>query len=347
MLSPRKRKDSVFVVEWASGGGAWIDGGDWSDADLYLRQGSAMAQAFVEDLVAAGFEVTLLIDARNRYSAFSCQARQRSIASAAEFWRALREEAERADWYLVIAPECGDRLLQCHASLSGLAVKSLSPVGEFLKTASSKHATCDRLLRAGVQRLQGMIFDAGVDPWPPRLKPPVIIKPDDGAGGERLLVATWDDLVRPGAGQWRIEPWIPGVAVSIVAWCGPRGICWTVPMKQRFDPATGEYVGGAFPLPEELALRAERLAATVLDALGPTQGYVGLDLVLADDSADDAVVDVNPRLTCSYVGLRQIYASNLAASLVRIRRGQVVELERRQAALEFFVLGPMEKSKSS
>lgn len=346
MPSPRTRNESVFVVEWASGGGAWVDGGDWSDDDVYLRQGSAMAQAFVEDLVSAGFAVTLLVDARNRYSAFSRQARQRSIASVAEFWQALREEAERADWYLVIAPECGDRLLQCHASLAGLAMKSLSPVGEFLETASSKHATCGRLLRAGVQRLEGLLFESGLDPWPPRMKPPVIIKPDDGAGGERLLVAKWEEIERPGAGRWRIEPWIPGVAVSIAAWCGPRGINWTVPMMQRFEQGTGEYVGGAFPLPADLALRAERLAAAALDALGPTQGYVGLDLVLADDPADDAVVDVNPRLTCSYVGLRQIYATNLAASLVQIRRGQVVELQREHAALEFSVLGPMEKSKS-
>jgi predicted ATP-grasp superfamily ATP-dependent carboligase len=62
--------------------------------------------------------------------------------------------------------------------------------------------------------------------------------------------------------------------------------------------------------------------------LAPTVGYVGVDLVLgeADDGKDDVVIEVNPRLTTSYVGLRRLVCGNLAAAMLAAARGQPVAL---------------------
>ena len=65
-----------------------------------------------------------------------------------------------------------------------------------------------------------------------------------------------------------------------------------------------------------------------------TQGYVGIDLVLgsAEDGSADVVVEINPRLTTSYVGLRQLLKTNLAAAMIEAAAGRPVELVPRSAA---------------
>lgn len=325
--------ETVFVVEWASGGGFWVDGSAYSADNVYLRQGSAMAEAFVADLHRAGFQVRLLQDSRANATPIPNQIETISISSADMFWKELRDGAEAADWFLVIAPECAGWLQRCHVELLGLERKSLSPTGNFLNIAASKHATSERLRVAGVQRLVGEMLEPGCESNRETCKEkvglPAILKPDDGAGGERLAIRDWSEVPDFLAGRWRIESLIDGVSVSIAAWVGPAVVFWTEPVSQRFsERGAGEYLGGEFPLDPELAARTKRLAKAGMAALGPTQGYVGLDIVLADDPFFDAIVDVNPRLTCSYIGLRQIYATNLAAAIVQICRGEKEEFVR-------------------
>jgi len=64
--------------------------------------------------------------------------------------------------------------------------------------------------------------------------------------------------------------------------------------------------------------RAWRLAERVVASLPETQGYIGMDLVLAADpgGSEDALIEVNPRLTTSYVGLRRAVGCNLAAAML-------------------------------
>jgi predicted ATP-grasp superfamily ATP-dependent carboligase len=76
-----------------------------------------------------------------------------------------------------------------------------------------------------------------------------------------------------------------------------------------------------------LAERAMRLGQRTVAALTGLRGYVGVDLVLGDaaDGSRDWVIEVNPRLTTSYVGLRALARTNLADALLRVATGQEVE----------------------
>ena len=50
-------------------------------------------------------------------------------------------------------------------------------------------------------------------------------------------------------------------------------------------------------------------------------GSVGVDLILGADR--DVAVEINPRLTTSYVGLRVLAAENLAGEMIHIAAGGV------------------------
>ena len=88
----------------------------------------------------------------------------------------------------------------------------------------------------------------------------------------------------------------------------------------------------------ELARRATELGERALDALPDATGYVGVDLVLgnAPDGSEDVVIEVNPRLTTSYVGLRAMTSSNLAAAILHLANGTSLDLEFNDHPIEFF-----------
>jgi hypothetical protein len=90
-----------------------------------------------------------------------------------------------------------------------------------------------------------------------------------------------------------------------------------------------------------LATRATSLAADSLVALPPTNGFVGIDLVLGcePDGSADYVIEVNPRLTTSYVGLRAVAKTNLAAGMLRVAEGDASPVEFTDRRLEFDVDG--------
>jgi predicted ATP-grasp superfamily ATP-dependent carboligase len=54
-------------------------------------------------------------------------------------------------------------------------------------------------------------------------------------------------------------------------------------------------------------------------------GYVGVDLVLGDaaDGSQDYAIEINPRLTTSYVGLRQLAEFNLAEAMLVAAAGKL------------------------
>jgi predicted ATP-grasp superfamily ATP-dependent carboligase len=64
---------------------------------------------------------------------------------------------------------------------------------------------------------------------------------------------------------------------------------------------------------------------------------MGIDLVfgLAVDGSEDVVIEVNPRLTTSYLGLRKIANGNLAAAMVRTAKGQAADLSFSSVPVQF------------
>ncbi|MCS7313155.1 MAG: ATP-grasp domain-containing protein, partial [Acidobacteria bacterium] len=73
------------------------------------------------------------------------------------------------------------------------------------------------------------------------------------------------------------------------------------------------YRGGVVPLRHPLTVRAFEVAEAAIRQVPGLRGYVGVDLVLADGEA--WLIEINPRLTTSYIGLRRVIACNLAQAI--------------------------------
>jgi predicted ATP-grasp superfamily ATP-dependent carboligase len=78
--------------------------------------------------------------------------------------------------------------------------------------------------------------------------------------------------------------------------------------------AASSYEGGAVPFDHPLKREAFKMAEKAAGSLAGLRGYVGVDLVLAEGKP--FVVDVNPRLTTSYVGVSRVAGFNVAEAMV-------------------------------
>jgi predicted ATP-grasp superfamily ATP-dependent carboligase len=170
------------------------------------------------------------------------------------------------------------------------------------------------------------LLEAG-EPWPRDFSYPAVWKPLDGAGSQGIVFVPKPDAPRlpPSRQRGRLERFCPGVPASVAFLCGPDGLRLALPAcRQRLsDDGRFRYLGGEVPLPPDLASRAATVAERAVSVLPGALGYLGVDLVLgrAADGADDVVIEINPRLTTSYIGLRAAVAENLAQAMRQAAAG--------------------------
>lgn len=264
---------------------------------------------------------------------------------------AFAELAATSDWTLVIAPEFSHHLLKRCWQVEAIGGRLLGSGPAMVELASDKHRTAEHLAAAGVPVPEGRLVKTG-EPLPADFVYPAVLKPCLGAGsqGVRLVPAPEGSVAvgerrdrAAGAEQSdapvvRLERFCPGQAASVALLCGPAGLFPLVPCTQRLS-ADGifAYQGGALPLPAPLAARAVALGLRAAAALPDPRGYLGVDLVLGPDplGRDDRVIEVNPRLTTSYVGLRVASEANLAAAMLAVCQGRRPELSFRTVRLQF------------
>ncbi len=328
----------IFLYEFVTGGGTFSDRRLSEPRGSLLREGAAMVEALARDLLAMPHvELDLMQDVRLAGLGLpGCHIHP--VRSAADERRALTELAARAEGTILIAPELGGHLLDRCLWVEAAAGRLLSPSPSFVRWASDKNRTADRLQRAGVPVPPAAELRAG-DPLPADFPYPAVCKPPDGAGSTGIrFVPSAAAEPHTVEGAARLEKFCEGLPASAALLCGPEQCIAMPACRQRLsDDGRFRYLGGAVPLEAPLARRAETLALAAVRAMPRTVGYVGVDLILGDapDGRQDVVIEINPRLTTSYVGLRRLARSNLAAAMVAVAQGRPVELSFSDQCVEF------------
>jgi tyramine---L-glutamate ligase len=330
----------IFVYEWATGGGLVEEPGSLP-ASL-AREGAAMIGGFVADLQRIpGCRVVAFRDPRFVQLALgNCEI----VEVLSRF--AHDEEIERlsaeCDATILIAPEFDDILWKLARRVVAAGGNLFSPSPGFIRVAADKQRTCELLQKAGVPVPVGRVLEPD-EPLPADFSYPAVLKPIDGAGSQdTYFVRTPMD--KPPAYAWprRLERFVPGMAASAARLCGPVESISLAPCKQRIsDDGRLRYLGGELPLTAGFAERAQDLASRALAAMPPAIGFVGVDLVLGrePDGSEDFVIEVNPRLTTSYVGLRAAARSNLAEAMLNVATGATASIEFTDRSIEFDTSG--------
>jgi predicted ATP-grasp superfamily ATP-dependent carboligase len=107
-----------------------------------------------------------------------------------------------------------------------------------------------------------------------------------------------------------------------------RQVVLLPPARQQLGGESSfEYQGGELPLPGDLSLRIRRLVEPLVEKLVERpgfRGYCGIDVVLGKraDGGADRIIELNCRLTTSYLGLKALSTGNLAALLLAAAQRQ-------------------------
>jgi predicted ATP-grasp superfamily ATP-dependent carboligase len=299
----------VFVCEYLTATGLGRDPAS-PEHGMYL-EGRAMRDALVEDFArVTGVEALAFPD-----------------EAAPVEWEWFEETCSGAltDWALVIAPET-ERVLAIHA-------RAAADRGRLLGCTPAAIELCsDKLALANHWRANGVLTPATSDRAPTACELfPVVWKPRDGAGStSTFLIRDRFELAAALAARdpdrpMILQEFVPGTAASVAFLCGPRELVPLLPTFQRLgSDGRFKYVGGELPIPPELAERAVRLARAALNGVPGLLGYVGVDLVLGDapDGTRDYAIEINPRLTTSYIGLRALAGFNIAEAMLKVAGGE-------------------------
>jgi hypothetical protein len=111
---------------------------------------------------------------------------------------------------------------------------------------------------------------------------------------------------------------VHGVAVSVSLLATDSDVLPVSLNKQDVSlmppEATSTYNGGQVPFDSRLESEAFAVAEAVVKSFHGLRGYVGVDLVLTEKRP--AVIEINPRLTTSYIGLRKTAGFNPAQAII-------------------------------
>jgi len=329
----------VFLYEWITGGGLVEHPG--ALPETLLCEGTAMLSAVAADLAAIEqCQVTVLRDIRlDKLPLDDRETETIEVHSRSHQQDQLQQQAAQADHTLVIAPEFDGILLDANSRVREAGGQLLAADSTFVELAGDKHRTAERLAAAGIPVPEGVLLPGDEETLPGDFPYPGVLKPVCGAGSQHtLLVSSPTDEPPPYPWPRRLERFCRGTAVSVSFLCGPAGRVALPPCRQHLSSdGRFTYRGGSIVEEPDLARRAAQLAERAIELLQPNLGYVGVDLILgpAADGSEDMLIEVNPRITTSYVGLRAAAQDNLAQALLDLAAGRPATPRFRPGPLQF------------
>ena len=229
----------------------------------------------------------------------------------------------------IVAPETGGELARLRAAVGD--ARWIGCDAAAIECAASKRATLAALGAAGVRTpLDRAATHRGR--W--------IVKPDDGAGclSTRVHADRATALSSWQAGATTLEPFVEGEALSISMIVG-ADLAEAVSFNRQhieIDAAGQLHDRGvrAATLDRDTDPRIaclDAVAAATARALPGLGGFVGIDVVWNQERGA-VVIEVNPRVTCAYVGLSARLGRNLAADILRLKAMGATHREARHGA---------------
>jgi predicted ATP-grasp superfamily ATP-dependent carboligase len=316
----------LFICEFITGGGLQ----DKELPEVLVREGNMMLEAVLTDLLQTG--ITDIITTRDdRLDALSLPVQQ--IAIDGDIYSCWQSCMDDADAVLIIAPESEHILFNLTLMAEQSDCYLLGSSSGSVQTSSSKLKTANLLLKNNIScietsALEGKSVYESQNGW--------VIKPDDGIGAEDCYFCTdrdeLDKLISSiNIENFVIQEYVSGTPASLSMICYQGKAKLLACNKQifSFDPdsptAKGELKGIVVNGMLEQWGPFNTIAQNIARADTGLWGYIGVDLIVTEAGA--VVVEINPRLTTSYAGLRQSLSLNPAELILSIwQNGAIPEV---------------------
>lgn len=303
----------------------YVTGGGWQGPSIpsgLAREALAILRALLADLRAWG-RFTVVTTRDRRLPTPGLDADRVVDLDHAVYPGSLLDLGRACGAALVVAPESGGALERVSSLLADAGVLLLGSPPGAVAVAADKWECHRRFVRAGLPTPPSVcVTPAGAEAAAAKLGYPVVVKPLDGAGCDGVSLATDARLLRAAlrrpvldrAPSVLVQRYVEGQAasVSLLAARG-RSVALSLNGQQVLAGVPFAYDGGVASLPHPRSAEARRLARKAVALVPGLCGYVGVDLVLGEETC--WLIEINPRPTTSYVGLRRVIGLNMTAAV--------------------------------
>jgi len=328
-------REDIFIFEFVSGGG-------FSQVEIpssLFCEGFAMLRSIIEDFKNLGFHITTLLDSRIEFLSHYMKVDVvNSVELEEDFLKKYTDCVRNSNYCFVIAPEFSNILYNLTKIVKTNKKKLLSIDLNGVKLGASKLETYRFFIANQMDTpesymipVKGSVLDINLILQKcDQLNSSIVIKPDDGAGSESVFyfekkndVLHFFESVNKTFDTNRkyiLQEYIEGdpMSVSIIndqplekTHKNNLKILSINHQNLQIKDSTSDsvYLGGSTPVDQFEQLRSQIEDILKCVDLSAFKGYFGIDFVKrADDSL--SFIEINPRLTTSYVGIRNVLEFN-------------------------------------
>ncbi len=322
----------LFICEFITGGGLQ----DKELPDNLVREGNMMLDALLIDLLDSGF--TDIITTRDK-RLDPILLPVESVPIKGDIYHVWQSCMNDADAVWIIAPESDDVLFDLTLMAEQSDCHVLGCSSESVKSASSKLQTSKLLNKNDISCIETVLFK---DETIPESECGWVIKPDDGVGGKDCyFCANREDLKQLkdsiSVEHFVIQKYLPGIpaSLSMICYQGKAQLLACNEQQFCFKNGKGKLTELVVNGMQEQWIQFNKIAQKIAIADTGLFGYIGIDLIVPEDGVGSesvpVVVEINPRLTTSYVGLRQSLSLNPAELILSIwQNGTIPEVHKKQ-----------------
>jgi len=320
----------IFVFEFISGGGFNKEN---IPSSLFC-EGFGMIRSVIDDFQKLDNQIITLLDKRIRFLSPLIKANSiKTVRSSDKFIDLYKSRVKECDFCFIIAPEFSNILLDLTRIIKRNNKKLLSVNLDGIKIASSKYKTYKYFLSHDLKTpktflvpLKNGLPDADfIRKKYKDLDSQVIIKPNDGVGAESILKVESErdlnEVLRSSEANFEkgrkyiIQNYIDGQPLSLSLFNSflnrkkPLLISvnsQNILLKNKVKDS--EYLGGYTPV-ENYNIIEQKINQILQKVKFPEFfSLYGMDFIMNED--DIFFIEINPRLTTSYIGLRNILIDN-------------------------------------
>ena len=305
----------IFVIEYITGGGLVNE----RLASELLGEAETMVSALLADLSDTP-DVQLLVsrDPRLPPPLVPCEIFTPRLGD--DVWKVWRLGMERCDAVWPVMPESGGLLERISRLTLEAGCRLIGSGPDAVRIAASKLQTSAWLRRQGIAVVPSYAVAEPVAEPAARW----VSKPDDGVGCEGIRIfdtlgALAAALGSEASENYVVQPYTEGTPASLSLLCQAGEARLLSCNLQQVAEVDGRFhlrgvrvngIGQRGGLAE--------LGRAIAQAIPDLWGYVGVDLICTERGP--RVLEINPRLTVSYAGLRAALKLNPAGLVLRLLR---------------------------
>lgn len=303
----------------------FITGGGFSQQDLpksLAKEGLIMLKALVRDIaLCPHIQLTVVLDWRIKAEFFPQNTKLYVIKNNQSVYDVLPALIEQSDCVWPIAPEIDEALLKITKLIEQNKKRLLNSSIAAVYLCSDKLLTTQLLNRAGIETVDSVQLDQFTQQFPA----PWVVKAKEGAGcvdshyvldGEQLL-RFMNKITSPQG--YVIQPYIEGSSLSLSCLFNKGKASLLCCNKQEVSISDGGFELEACVV--NVIVKNEQLYQILIDkiaaAIPELSAYVGVD-IMQPVAAAPLVLEINPRLTTSYVGIQQAIGFNVAKAVIEM-----------------------------